>query len=191
MAKNNQTIIITSIIVGVVLIIALALIFTRNSDETTTETAHENNTAENAENDGNSESSEAAMSSPITPLGESWSGILGGLAVSMEYDATTKSIYGTVRNTSSQRLCYVQAEPHLKLGMITVGELGPEKLGHLDPGQEAISNLSVINEQSLSGISYDGYVVHMELFDCSGSGPTTDTEEDTESNEEHGSEGQE
>ena len=35
------------------------------------------------------ESGEAAMSSPITPLGQSWNGVLGGLAVSMQHDAAT------------------------------------------------------------------------------------------------------
>ena len=86
--------------------------------------------------EGGTEIDEAAMSSPITPLGQSWNGVLGGLAVSMQYDAATQSVRGTVRNTLSQRLCYVQAEPHLKSGTKTVGELGPEKLGHLNPGQE-------------------------------------------------------
>ena len=62
------------------------------------------------------ETSEAAMSSPITPLGQSWNGVLGGLAVSMQYDAATQSVHGTVRNTLSQELCHVQAEPHLKSG---------------------------------------------------------------------------
>ena len=36
--------------------------------------------------EGGGESSEAAMSSPITPLEQGWSGVLGGLAVSMQYD---------------------------------------------------------------------------------------------------------
>ena len=49
--------------------------------------------------DGGGESSEAAMSSPITPLGQSWHGVLGGLAVSMQYDAATQPVHGTVRNT--------------------------------------------------------------------------------------------
>ena len=117
------------------------------------------------------EGGEAAMSSPITPLGESWTGGLGGLAVSMQYDAATESIHGTVRNTLSQKLCYVQAEPHLKLGTKTVGELGPEKLGDLNPGQEATSRLTVASEPGLAGVAYDGYVIHMEVFDCSGPGP--------------------
>ncbi len=125
--------------------------------------------------DGGGESSEAAMSSPITPLGQSWSGVLGGLAVSMQYDAATQSVHGTVRNTLSEKLCYVQAEPHIKSGTKTVGELGPEKLGHLNPGQETTSSLSVASEPKLAGVSRDGYVVHMEVFDCSGPGPAAHT----------------
>ena len=125
--------------------------------------------------DGGGESSEAAMSSPITPLGQSWNGVLGGLAVSMQYDAATRSVHGTVRNTLPQRLCYVQAEPHLKSGTKTVGELGPEKLGDLNPGQETTSNLSVASEPELTGVSFDGYVVHMEVFGCTGPGPAAHT----------------
>ena len=96
--------------------------------------------------DGGGEINEAAMSSPITSLGQSWNGDLGGLAVSMQYDAATQAVHGTVRNTLSQKLCYVQAEPHLKSGTKTVGELGPEKLGHLNPGQEATTSLTVASE---------------------------------------------
>ena len=121
--------------------------------------------------DGGGESGEAAMSSPVIPLGQSWNGVLGGLAVSMQYDAATRTVGGTVQNTVSEKLCYVQAEPHLKSGTKTVGELGPEKLGDLNPGQEATSSLSVASEPELAGVSYDGYVVHMEVFDCSGPGP--------------------
>ena len=82
---------------------------------------------------GGGENREAASSSPIIPLGDSWNGVLVGLAVSMQYDAATQSVHGTVRNTLSQKLCYMQAEPHLKSGTKTVGELGPEKLGDLNP----------------------------------------------------------
>ena len=121
--------------------------------------------------DGGRESREAAMSSQITPLGQSWNGVLGGLAVSIQYDAATQSVHGTVRNTLSQKLCYVQSEPHIKSGTKTVGELGPEKLGHLNPGQEATTRLTVASEPKLAGVSYDGYVVHMEVFDCGGPGP--------------------
>ena len=39
---------------------------------------------------GGGENREAAMSSPIIPLGQSWSGGLGGLAVSMQYDEATR-----------------------------------------------------------------------------------------------------
>ena len=121
------------------------------------------------------EAGEAAMSSPIIPLGQSWDGVLGGLAVSARYDAATQSVQSTVRNTLSQKLCYVQAEPHLKSGTQTVGELGPDKLGDLSPGQQAMSGISVASEPSLAGVSYDGYVVHMEVFDCAGPGPMPHT----------------
>ncbi len=124
---------------------------------------------------GGAESGEAAMSSPITPLGQPWNGVLGGLAVSARYDAATQSIHTTIQNTLSQTLCYVQAEPHLKSGTQTVGELGPDELGDLAPGQEATSSLSVASEPGLAGISYDGYVIHMEVFDCAGPGPVPHT----------------
>ena len=141
---------------------------------------------------GGGESNEAAMSSPITPLGQSWNGVLGGLAVSMQYDAVTQSVHGTVRNTLPQTLCYVQAEPHLKWGTKTVGELGPEKLGHLGPGQEAASKLRVASEPKLAGVAYDGYVVHMEAFDCGGPGPAVHTGgESDEGSGEHGPDGEE
>ncbi|MCY3557589.1 MAG: hypothetical protein OXH13_02945 [Chloroflexi bacterium] len=117
------------------------------------------------------ESREAEMSSPIIPLDQSWSGNLGGLAVSMQYDDATQTVFGTVRNTTSEVLCYVQAEPHLKSGTTTVGELGPQKLGDLQPGEEVVSSLSVSSEPGLAGVSFDGYVVHMEVFDCAGPGP--------------------
>ena len=124
---------------------------------------------------GSAEIGEAAMSSPIIPLGESWNGVLGGLAASVQYDAATQTVHGTVRNTLSQKLCYVQAEPHLKSGTTTVGELGPDVLGHLSPGQQATSSVSVASEPSLAGISYDGYVIHLEVFDCGGTGPVPHT----------------
>ena len=117
------------------------------------------------------EASEAAMSSPIIPLDETWNGNLGGLAIAARYDAATQSVQATVRNTLNETLCYVQAEPHLKSGTQTVGELGPDVLGDLSPGQQATSSVSVASEPALAGVSFDGYVVHMEVFDCSGPGP--------------------
>lgn len=114
---------------------------------------------------------EAAMSSPIIPLDQTWNGVLGGLAISASYDAATQSANAIVENTTSQTLCYVQAEPHLKLGTQTVGELGPDVLGNLNPGQQATSSVSVSSEPSLAGVTFDGYVVHMEVFDCAGPGP--------------------
>ena len=58
MEKNNQPLIITAIIVGAALIIALALIFTRNGDDVTTETADENNVTQNGESNGETENGE-------------------------------------------------------------------------------------------------------------------------------------
>ena len=118
---------------------------------------------------------EAAMSSPIIPRDQPWNGVLGGLAVSARYDAATQSAQATVQNTTSQALCYVQAEPHLKSGTTTVGELGPDKLGDLAPGQQAMSSVPLSSEPSLAGVSFDGYVVHMEVFDCAGPGPVPHT----------------
>ena len=127
------------------------------------------------------------MSSPIIPLSQSWSGVLGGLAVSMQYDEATRTVHGTVQNTLSEKLCYVQAEPHIKLGTRTVGELGPEKLGDLNPGQETTSSLAIASEPKLAGVSYDGYVVHMEVYNCSGTGPSPHSEgEGHEGEGEHG-----
>ena len=137
--------------------------------------------------EGGRESREAEMSSPMIPLGQPWSGVLGGLAVSMQYDAETRTVRGTVQNTLSQRLCYVQAEPHIKSGNRTVGELGPEKLGHLSPGEEVTSSLAVASEPRLAGVSYDGYVVHMEVFDCIIPGPSPNSAgEGSEESGEHG-----
>ena len=124
---------------------------------------------------GSEAAREAAMSSPITPLDQAWNGVLGGLAISAQYDAATQSVNASVQNTASQQLCYVQAEPHLKSGTQTVGELGPQKLGDLNPGQTVMSSLSVSGEPGLAGVAYDGYVVHMEVFDCGGPGPVAHT----------------
>ena len=125
--------------------------------------------------EGGAEAGEAAMSSPIIPLDQTWNGILGGLAISAEYNAATQSVQAVVQNTLPDILCYVQAEPHLKAGTLTVGELGPDKLGDLNPGQIAYSSLSIAGDPSMAGIALDGYVVHMEAFDCGGPGPVPHT----------------
>ena len=117
------------------------------------------------------ELNEAAMSSPIIPLNQTWQGTLGPLAIDARYDAATKSVISTVQNITSQTVCYVQAEPHLKSGTTTVGELGPDKLGNLSPVQKVTSSVSVASEPALAGVAFDGYVVHMEVFDCAGPGP--------------------
>ena len=130
---------------------------------------------------------EAAMSSPVTPLDQTWDGNLGGLAISARYDAATRTIHYTVQNTTQQVLCYVQSEPHLKSGTQTVGELGPDMLGHLSPGQQVTSSIAVASEPKLAGVAFDGYVIHMEVFDCGGTGPAPHT--GAEGGEGSGSEG--
>lgn len=50
MEKNNQPLILGIVVIGAVLIITLALIFTRSNDDTATETPAENNASENQEN---------------------------------------------------------------------------------------------------------------------------------------------
>ncbi len=117
------------------------------------------------------EAGEAAMSSPIVPLDQQWNGVLGGLAIRARYDTATHTVYTTAENTLSQVLCYIQTEPHLKSGATTVAELGPDVMGHLSPGQVVTSKLAVADEPSVGGVSYDGYVTHMEVFDCGGTGP--------------------
>ena len=114
---------------------------------------------------------EAAMSSPITPLDQPWTGVLGGIAVDARYDAATQTIHTTVRNALGQKQCYVQVEPHLKSGTQTVGELGPGQVGDLQPGQQATSSLAVASEPELAAVAFDGYVIHVEVFDCGGPGP--------------------
>ena len=132
---------------------------------------------EGAESGGasNEAAMEAAMSSPVTSLDQTWSGVLGGLTISAWYDSTTQTVNSTVQNSTSQTLCYVQSEPHLKSGTQTVGELGPDVLGDLNPGQQVTSSVSVASEPNLMGVAFDGYVVHMEVFDCGGPGPQPHT----------------
>ena len=138
---------------------------------------------------GSEAAREAAMSSPITPLDQTWNGVLGGLAVSAWYDATTQTVHSTVQNTLSQTQCYVQSEPHLKSGNNTVGELGPDRLGDLNPGQQATSSISVSSEPNLAGVSFDGYVIHLEVFDCGGPGPMPHTGGESGGSEGAGGEG--
>ena len=66
MNKNNQPIILGAMVIGAVLIIVLVLIFTRGGDDTATETASENNTAENQESE-NAEEGSGDSQQPETP----------------------------------------------------------------------------------------------------------------------------
>ena len=111
------------------------------------------------------------MSSPITPLDQAWAGTLGGIGVSASYAAQTRSVSSVLQNNTTQVFCYVQTEPHLKQGQQTVGELGPDQLGDIQPGGTARSTVSVDSEPALADVAFDGYVLHVEVFDCGGPGP--------------------
>lgn len=115
---------------------------------------------------------EVDFSSPILQLGESWQGNMGGLIdVTTHYDTTTNEVYGTVKNVSAMELCWGLSEPHMKLGTQTVGELGPQKLGNLLPGEQINTSLFVLSDPRYTEYAFDGYVIHLEVYDCSGSAP--------------------
>lgn len=115
---------------------------------------------------------ETTMSSPILQLNEVWSGTMVGLIdVSTSYDSLTKTVNGTVKNISSKVLCWTLAEPHMKMGTQTAGELGPGMLGDLQPGQQVSISMSVLNDPKYTGYTYDGYLLHMEVYDCNGGIP--------------------
>lgn len=116
--------------------------------------------------------SEATMSSPILQLGESWQGTMAGLIeVDVSYDTTTHIVSSTIKNISTKTLCWILSEPHMKLGAQTVGELGPGMLGDLQPGEQVNSSLGVLTDPRYTGYKFDGYVLHMEAYDCIAGAP--------------------
>lgn len=145
----------------------------------------EGNEGEGGHDEGGKEENEAAMSSPIIPLNQKWEGVIGGIAVSAEYNARTKTVTTMAKNIASKTFCFVQTEPHLKYKGRTVGELGPGKLGDLKPGKSATSRLKVANEPELKNVKFDGYTIHIETSECGGSGPIPH-ESNTESYEGRG-----
>lgn len=114
---------------------------------------------------------EALMSSPGTPISQTWSGNLGGLEVTGYYDENAKTFTSIVTNPLPYQLCYVQTEPHMKMSANTVGELGPDMLGNLNPGQTVTSVIYLANDSRMTGVNFDGFSIHLEVFDCEGPGP--------------------
>lgn len=157
----------------------LDIVLPSTSESFTVWTTH----AEFGASEGGGESREAEMSSPITPLDETWTGVLGGMAVEASFDQATGTAHTAVRNATGETLCFVQSEPHLKSGTRTVGELGPDVIGDLAPGQQVSTSISVDSEPSLAGVSFDGYVVHLEVFECGGPGPQPHSGEGSEGGE--------
>ncbi len=93
---------------------------------------------------------------------------------------------GTLENTTDEKICYVQLEPHMMKGTRTVGEIGPKSVGHLAPGQKARTKLLVADDADMAGVDFDGWVIHPETFDCNSSGPRPGGHEGGEG--EHGGE---
>lgn len=115
---------------------------------------------------------ETTMSSPILKIGESWQGTMAGLIeVDVSYDTLTHTISGTITNVSGKKLCWALSEPHMKLAGQTVGELGPEKLGHILQGKQVNTKIAVKKDPKYTGYTFDGYVLHLEVYDCSGGAP--------------------
>ena len=115
---------------------------------------------------------EVDFSSPVLALGESWQGTMGGLVeVTGSYDTATNTVYSTVKNISSQTLCWGLVEPHMQLVNQTVGELGPLQLGNIAPGQQVSTSVIVANDPKYSNYTFDGYVIHVEVYDCTGGTP--------------------
>jgi len=115
---------------------------------------------------------EVDFSSPILSLGESWTGTMGGL---LEVSSTNDTINGiiqyTVKNISNKKLCWSLSEPHLKNGTQTAGELGPDMMGDLAPGNTVSSQIKISLDPKFTNYLFDGYVIHMEVYDCSGGIP--------------------
>jgi len=116
-------------------------------------------------------SEENELKSPILDLDENWEGDLATLRFSIVYASDGNVIRGVVKNTGDEPVCFLQLEPHLKAGERTVGELGPYVLGNLEAGQQTTINVSVDEDPRSEGVTFDGWVVHPEMYDCSGEGP--------------------
>jgi len=110
-------------------------------------------------------------SSPILALNESWDGVVNGIRVAMSFNPVTQSFSGIVENTTAQTICSVQIELNLKQGTTTVVELGPAPIGDLALGEQGFSQLFVADEPAASGLAFDAWEIHPEMFDCNGPGP--------------------
>jgi ribosomal protein S8 len=112
-------------------------------------------------------------SSPVISINKSYKGVIDGLRVNMSYDEKTKSVIGTIKNVTSKKICFVQTEHHLKKGNRTVGEMKTTKVGDLKPGETRRTS-SLIRERDKNRLTkgaFDGFVIHLEMFKCGGSGP--------------------
>ena len=121
---------------------------------------------ETSGHDEGGEDGEGDPSSPILALDESWDGGVNGLRVAMSYDPVRRSFSGIVENATAQTVCSVQIELNLKQGTRTVVELGPSPVGDLAPGASTTTELLVDNEPLATGVAFDAWEIHPEVFDC-------------------------
>ena len=112
------------------------------------------------------EGGEGDPSSPILALDESFDGVVNGVRVAMSYDPIRRSFSGIVENAMALTACSVQIELNLKQGTRTVVELGPSPVGDLAPGASAITELLVDDEPEATGVAFDAWEIHPEVFDC-------------------------
>ena len=147
---------------------------------------------ETSGHDEGGEDGEGDPSSPILALDESWDGVVNGLRVAMSYDPVRRSFSGTVENATAQTVCSVQIELNLKQGTCTVVELGPSPVGDLAPGASATTELLVDDEPLATGVAFDAWEIHPEMFDCDcpsgeGGGEGDEGDEGDEGGESHDS----
>ncbi|MCY4070388.1 MAG: hypothetical protein OXG60_03755 [Chloroflexi bacterium] len=126
---------------------------------------------EGTEGSGEGAGESGDPSSPILALDESWDGIVNGVRTSMAYDPARGAFTGFVENPGDTTLCFVQIELNLKQGTGTVVELGPRPVGDLAPGQRVPVELLVADEPLATGLAFDAWEIHPEVFDCGGPGP--------------------
>jgi hypothetical protein len=90
--------------------------------------------------------------------GDKWRATRNGLELHLVYAPELGTFFGTVRNTTEQKLCAVRVEIHLSSGV----ELGPTKPKDLDAGAKTGVMLGVAGKQ------VDRWTAHPETSKCPG-----------------------
>lgn len=128
---------------------------------------HEEGEGHEEGGDGYSDGAESrdGNRSPITPLNESYKGVILGLEVNISYNSQKNTLEGTIKNVSSKKIRFIQNEPHILMGKKTVGELGPQRLGDLKPGEIVKTKIDISNDPKFKRRKpkFDGYFIHIEV----------------------------